>query len=65
MRHQDAGRALVGRVREGGALIGHLDYFMPGLPRTVADGDDPTCEQQMALDIVCRAKAIAGVEVDG
>ena len=36
-----------------------------GLPRTVADGDDPTCEQQMALDIVRRAKAIAGVEVDG
>lgn len=33
--------------------------------RCDADGDDPTCEQQMALDIVRRAKAIAGVEVDG
>ena len=30
--------------------------------RCDADGDDPTCEQQMALDIVRRAKAIAGVE---
>lgn len=28
-----------------------------------ADGDDPTCEQQMAHDIVRRAKALAGVEV--
>lgn len=27
------------------------------------DGDDPTCEQQMALDIVRRAKSLAGVEV--
>lgn len=45
--------------------MGYLDYFMPGMPRTVADGDDPTCEQQMALDIVRRANAIAGVEVDG
>lgn len=28
------------------------------------DGNDPTCEQQMALDIIRRAKALAGVEVD-
>lgn len=33
--------------------------------RCDADGYGPTCEQQMALDIVRRAKAIAGVEVDG
>lgn len=29
-----------------------------------ADGYDPTCEQQMALDIIRRAKALAGVEVE-
>lgn len=28
------------------------------------DGNGPTCEQQMALDIIRRAKALAGVEVD-
>ena len=28
------------------------------------DGDGPTCEKQMALDIIRRAKALAGVEVD-
>lgn len=27
------------------------------------DGDGPTCEKQMALDIIRRAKALAGVEV--
>lgn len=32
--------------------------------RCDADGYDPTCEQQMALDIIRRAKALAGVEVD-
>lgn len=29
-----------------------------------ADGDDPDCEQQMARDIIRRAKALAGVEVE-
>lgn len=29
-----------------------------------SDGNGPTCEQQMALDIIRRAKALAGVEVD-
>lgn len=29
----------MGRAR-GGALMGYLDYFMPGLPRTVADAPD-------------------------
>ncbi len=28
------------------------------------DGNGPTCEQQMALDIIRRAKALAGAEVD-
>ena len=28
------------------------------------DGDGPTCEKQMALDIIRRAKALAGVEVE-
>lgn len=29
-----------------------------------SDGNGPTCEQQMALDIIRRAKALAGAEVD-
>ena len=29
-----------------------------------SDGNGPTCEQQMALDIICRAKALAGEEVE-
>ena len=28
------------------------------------DGNGPTCEQQMALDIIRRAKALAGIEVE-
>lgn len=42
---------------------GTIDSHECGGCRFDEDGDGPTCEKQMALDLVRRAKALAGVEV--